>query len=168
MLVLVAVYGSQFPNQQWNVGLQVWDHRVWATGPPGKSPDYSLKTSPGWTSHRKWIRVSFFPHPCLLKRWGLLSLKQTISRWFLITWYISTCSPFLCYIPSQKFSWERKEERGGREWLEETERLVAFCLVSSLPSLTCRQVVRTLKAAKKCCNVLPSRCSPPHTMFLLW
>ena len=40
--VLAAACGIQFPVQGSNLGPLLWEHRVLATGPPGKSPEFRL------------------------------------------------------------------------------------------------------------------------------
>ena len=40
--VLAAVCGISFPDQGWNRGPLQWERSVLATGPPGKSPSWSL------------------------------------------------------------------------------------------------------------------------------
>ena len=44
MLVVAALGLScgQFPDQGWNLGPLHWEHRVLATGPPGKSLENSF------------------------------------------------------------------------------------------------------------------------------
>ena len=36
----VSACGSQFPDQGWNKGPLLWEHRVLATGPRGKSRQF--------------------------------------------------------------------------------------------------------------------------------
>ena len=47
--LLVAAYDIKFPDQGLNPGPMLWEHRVLATGPPGKSlTSYSLLWSTWW------------------------------------------------------------------------------------------------------------------------
>ena len=44
----VAAYEIRFPDQGSNLGSLLWEHAVFATGPPGKSLWYLLKSLKSW------------------------------------------------------------------------------------------------------------------------
>ena len=68
-----------------------------------------------------------FPHPYLVKRWGLPSLMQTMSRYnFLLSGISLHVYPFSVTHQVKKLLWERQRTNRAGRW---RKRLVTFCLV---------------------------------------
>ena len=91
-IFLAVACGIQFLDQELNLGSLLWEHRVLATGPSGKSLDHVLKTqdkpadsAPGWPWH--WQSSYSF---LLLVRTRPQSSDDNLR---LLSWDISISQP---------------------------------------------------------------------------
>lgn len=118
----------------------------------------TLKRSHLSPSLQQWVGVSISQHLCFLKRWGLPSLRQTISRYNSLLFNIA---PYI-YLSLLHTREKIILGKAGRQIRTNRKKMMKesghLCLVSVCHGWPVGKSIKGLRAAKGGCNVLFSQC----------